>query len=376
MKYCGVCHSDLHHAANHNHKFGETKYPCVPGHELAGIVQAVGSKVSKVKIGDEVGVGCMVDSCLQCDQCMKGEEQWCTKKITGTYGSRDRHGRAATYPVGGHTLGGYSQYHVCDERFVIVVPKGYPLSHVGPVMCAGITMYDPLIRHLRANKGKRIAIAGLGGLGQMGSKLARALGCHVTVLSRNPSKENFAKGECNANAFVCTGPVYKKDMEKVHGTIDLILNTIPVTHDYAFYLPFLAPKGQQVILGLHDGIVAGFILGKLSGGKSRIKHSGIGGIRATQEVLDLCAKHDIKPEIEIRPCSDLNEIYERLDSCNSSGKRYVLDIEGTLNKEEEKKCTRRPPDLRSFISMSLCGGLCDALWLMFSCQAGVCGCCC
>ena len=135
----------------------------------------------------------------------------------------------------------------------------------------------------------------------MGSKLARALGCHVTVLSRNPSKENFAKGECNANAFVCTGPVYKKDMEKVHGTIDLILNTIPVTHDYAFYLPFLAPKGQQVILGLHDGIVAGFILGKLSGGKSRIKHSGIGGIRATQEVLDLCAKHDIKPEIEIRP---------------------------------------------------------------------------
>ena len=210
----------------------------------------------------------------------------------------------------------------------------------------------------------------------MGSKLARALGCHVTVLSRNPSKENFAKGPCKANAFVCTGPVYKKDMEKIHGRIDLILNTIPVMHDYAFYLPFLAPKGQQVILGLHDGIIAGFILGKLSGGKSRIKHSGIGGIRATQEVVDLCAKHDIKPEIEIRPCSDLNEIYERLDSCNSSGKRYVLDIEGTLNKEEEKKCTRRPPDLRSFISMSLCGGLCDALWLMFSCQAGVCGCCC
>jgi hypothetical protein len=181
MKYCGVCHSDLHHAANHNHKMNKTKYPCVPGHELAGVVAGVGSKVNKVKIGDEVGVGCIVDSCLECDQCKKGEEQWCKKKIVGTYGARDRHGRAATYPVGGHTLGGYSQYHVCHEHFVITVPKGYPLSHAGPVMCAGITMYDPLIRHLRANKGKRIGIVGLGGLGVMGSKLARALDCHVTV---------------------------------------------------------------------------------------------------------------------------------------------------------------------------------------------------
>jgi len=141
MKYCGVCHSDLHHAANHNHKFNETKYPCVPGHELAGIVIAVGKKVSKVKIGDAVGVGCMVDACLECDNCKKGEEQWCSKKNVGTYGASDRHGRAATSPVGGHTLGGYSQYHVCHERFVIVVPKGFPLQYVGPIMCAGITMY-------------------------------------------------------------------------------------------------------------------------------------------------------------------------------------------------------------------------------------------
>ena len=207
MFYCGICHTDLHTAAGHLGGLGMKKYPCVPGHELAGVCTAVGKNVTRVKVGDHVGVGCMVDSCLNCSACKRGEEQKCSKQV-GTYGANNKNGRAATGPVGGatltpaHTLGGYTTQMVVHERFAIIIPKEYGLEYAGPVMCAGVTLFDPLRRY-KATAGSRVAVVGLGGLGQMGVKIAEAMGCTVTVVSRSPSKEKFAK-QCGATAFICS----------------------------------------------------------------------------------------------------------------------------------------------------------------------------
>jgi len=207
MFYCGICHTDVHTAAGHLAGIGMKAYPCVPGHELAGICTAVGKNVTRVKVGDHVGVGCMVDSCLKCSACKRGEEQKCAKQV-GTYGAKNKNGRAATGPVGGttltpaHTLGGYTTQMVVHERFAIIIPKDYGLEYAGPVMCAGVTLFDPLRRY-KVTTGSRVAVVGLGGLGQMGVKIAVAMGCVVTVVSRSPSKEKFAR-ECGATAFICS----------------------------------------------------------------------------------------------------------------------------------------------------------------------------
>eukprot|EP00939_MAST-03C_sp_MAST-3C-sp1_P003101 g3101.t1 len=367
MKFCGVCHSDLHHAANHNHKFKETPYRCVPGHELAGVCKAVGPKVTKIQVGDHVGVGCMVDSCLDCAQCKQGEEQKCTKGNVGTYGATQKYGRAAICPDAPeqHTLGGYTSQMVCDERFVIRVPKSYPLKFAGPVMCAGITMYDPLRAH-KVGKGSRVGVIGLGGLGQMGLKLAKALGCHVTAISRKASKRDFAKS-CGADSFIVSSS--DDDLASGKGSLDLILNTVPVYHNYDIFFPLLAPGGKQVIFGLHKGIAAGLILSNLSK-HTRLTYSGIGGIRATQEVIDLCDRHKIYPEVEVRPVSDLNKIFAALED-NKTGKRFVLDIENTLSEAAEAACVDPPPALSDTESMSVVGGLCEACRLIWCCKAKI-----
>lgn len=361
MKYCGVCHSDVHHAANHN--MGQTPYPCVPGHELAGVCVAVGAACTKIRVGMRVGVGCMVDSCLDCKLCGDGEEQKCDK-LVGTYGGKDKGSGRAASPCG-WTLGGYTSRFVVHEHFAIIIPDGYPLEAAGPVMCAGITMYDPFAK-LNATVGTRVGIVGLGGLGVMGIKIAKALGCTVTAISRSQAKEGFARGE-GADSYVASSD--RGQMEGAQGSFDIILNTIPVYHDYDVFTKLLKAEGKQVILGLHKGIVAGYMLGKLTGGRCRIMHSGIGGIKNTQAVMDLCAKHNIVPQLKIMPCEKLNEIYTLLDGGNDAGVRYVLDIGGTLNEETAARCTDPPPTLAEPTgSMSIMGGICETLRLTCCCK--------
>jgi len=333
VKYVGVCHSDLHHAASHMAKIKKVSYPAVPGHEIAGVVTAVGSKVTKFKVGDHAGIGCLVDSCLSCGKCKSGEEQKCEKDSVGTYGARDKHGRAAS-PTG-YTLGGYTDKFVCTENFVVSIPKDYPLEAAGPVFCAAITMYDPL-KKAGVGAGSKVGIAGLGGLGQMGVRLAKALGAEVSVLSRTASKKESAM-EFGADNFI----VYTdKDQVKENlKTLDLILNTVPVYHDYCSFNKFLNKKGQQVILGLHEGLAATMLAAKIvPTSKPRVIHSGIGGMVNTQEVMDLCAKNNIVPKIKVFPVWELNSVYELLDSNNDEGIRYVMDIQGTLNEAAAEKC--------------------------------------
>jgi len=365
MKYCGVCHSDLHHAANHNSAFNQTKYPCVPGHELAGIVTACGKDCTKISVGMRVGVGCIVDSCLECKMCLAGEEQKCLKGMVGTYGAIDKHGRAMS-PVG-HTLGGYTSSMVVHEHFAIIIPETFDLKAAGPVMCAGITMYDPLVKLGAADAPKRVGIVGLGGLGVMGIKLAKALGCTVTAISRSSNKEKFAKSH-GADTFIATSETAQ--LKAAAGSLDIILNTIPVYHEYDIFTRLCAKGGKQVLLGLHKGLIAGFLLEKMMRGRNRVTFSGIGGIRNTQAVVDLCAAHGIVPEIHVMACEQINEIYTKLDGANDAGVRYVLDIGSSLNDTTLAKCTQPSPTLaKPTGTMSVPGGAWEALRLFVTGRA-------
>lgn len=350
MKYCGVCHSDLHFAANHmGHLGAATKYPIVPGHELAGICTAVGSEVSKIKVGDYVGVGCLVDSCLECKHCKGDEEQWCQGGLQNAVptfnGPSEKYGRSDTFPKGGHTLGGYSTKFVVTEHFAIKVPQSYPLEAAGPVMCAGITVWDPL-RKSQAGPGTKVGIVGLGGLGVMGIKLAKALGCTVTAISSSDRKKDLA---AKAGAGTYLNSSMPEELTAHEQSLDLILNTVPSEHDYVAYAALLNPHGTQVLLGGHSGTV-GAMLNSFCGccclaGKPVHTFSGIGGIKAHQELIDFCDEHKILPELEIRPVWELPKIYEALDASNQSGTRYVLDI-STLNDGTAQKCVLPPPSLR------------------------------
>ena len=323
MRYCGVCHSDLHTAAGHMEGVtGPVQYPMVPGHELAGVVAAIGSKVTRFAVGDRVGVGCMVDACLECARCLEGEEQKCKRGNVGTYGGKDKHGRAAQVPAGGQTLGGYTKTFVVHERFGVRIPPEFPLEAAGPVMCAGVTMYDPM-RVAKVGPGSKVGIVGLGGLGQMGVKIAKALGCEVTVVSSVATKRGFAE-TCGADYFVHSEDA--ESMRAAGGRLDLLLNTVPVYHDYVRYRPLLRRRGgKQVILGLHTGLGGAMLVGNVFGSRSSLAASGIGGVTATQEVMDLCAKHDIMPDLEIVAATDMHRVYQALDDGNDSGRRYVLD---------------------------------------------------
>ena len=332
MKFCGVCHTDLHVAAGHL-GITPTRYPCVPGHELAGVCVQVGSNVTKFKTGDQVGVGCMVDSCLNCSACRSGEEQLCSKQ-TATYNGANRNGRAGVFPPGSQTLGGYTKTMIVHERFGILIPETYPLTMAGPVMCAGITMYDPMIK-AKLPSGASVGIIGLGGLGVMGLKIANAMGFKVTAISRSLAKKELAL-RSGASKYLVSESA--EDMRGTAGTFDLILNTIPSYHNYNIYTPLLNRNGRQVLLGLHSGLAAAMIVNQVTFDHSRIIHSGIGGIRATQEVINLCNERKIYPEVQVVPCSQINAVFDKLDSSNETGVRYVLDIGNSLNEHTTEEC--------------------------------------
>lgn len=307
--YCGVCHSDLHQARN---DWGSTQYPVVPGHEIVGIVRAVGPGVTKFAAGDRVAVGCLVDSCLTCEQCADHQEQYCEKRATGTYNSRDRVDGSPTY-------GGYSASIVVREEFVLRVPEALDLARAAPLLCAGITTYSPL-KHWKVGPGTKVGVVGLGGLGHMGVKLAAGLGAEVTMITTSPGKANDAHALGADHVLVSTD---KDAMKASARSFDFILNTVPVKHDIQPYLMLLKPGGTQVIVGAIDTLT--LHSGQLLAGRKQLSGSAIGGIKETQELLDFCAAKGIEPETETIAMADINHAYERMERSDVKY-RFVIDM--------------------------------------------------
>ena len=345
MKYCGLCHTDVHAAAGHVDALMGGRRPCVPGHELAGVCVAVGSAVTRVRVGDAVGVGCMVDSCQSCAACRRGEQQFCSS-MTPTYGGTPRSARSAVGAgAPGWTLGGYTTAFVVDERFAVIIPAGYPLAAAGPVMCAGVTVFDPLRRH-GAGAGTRVGVVGVGGLGCLAIKIAKALGCAVTAVTRSAAKAAAAR-RCGADAVLVSADA--ADMAQARGSLDLVLDTVPASHDLAPYRALLArgrtAAGRQrrlVILGLSPELVAGIVLDLVACGTSRVVGGNIGSVECTQAVVDLCAEHKIVPDIELIPVEKLHPAYTALAAGNDSSVRYVLDL-ATLDDGAAERCRAVPP---------------------------------
>lgn len=312
IKYCGICHSDIHMVRD-EWGFG-APFPMVPGHEIAGVVKAVGPKVKKYKVGDHVGVGCMVDSCRECAHCKQDLEQYCLQGNTGTYGSTERDGSAVTQ-------GGYSDIIVVNEDFVLSIPANLPLDKAAPLLCAGITLYSPLV-HWKAGPGKKVAIMGLGGLGHMGVKLAAALGAEVTVLSHSESKRADAE-KLGAHNFLLTknAEVFTENAN----TFDLIINTISSADlDIGNYFSLLKMDGTMVSVGAPEKPIALHVFSLIMGRKS-YAGSMIGSIKETQEMLDFCSKHNITPEIEVINPDQVNVAYERVLKSDVRY-RFVMDM--------------------------------------------------
>lgn len=315
--YSGVCHSDLHTV---NGDWGEQPYPLVPGHEIVGRVMDVGPDVKNYKVGQHVAVGCMVDSCQECDQCHNHEEQFCRNGMTPTYGAPDR--------ISGETTqGGYSKHIIVREEFVLNVPEKLDLPRVAPILCAGITTFSPL-RHWNVKQGSRVGVIGLGGLGHMGVKLAVAMGAEVTVLSRSDKKSQEAKNLGAKGVLVSTD---EEAMKEAAGSFDVILDTVPVKHDINIYTPLLDVNGSLVIVGqigpLEEPVTAPLVLGRRS-----VAGSLIGGIKETQEVLDFCAEHDIHPECKMIRPDEVNDAFAHLAE-GDVAHRFVMDM-STLSVDE------------------------------------------
>ncbi|MDZ4807751.1 MAG: NAD(P)-dependent alcohol dehydrogenase [Bacteroidota bacterium] len=310
IKYCGVCHSDLHTARN---EWGMTVFPIVPGHEIVGVVTAVGSHVKKFKAGDIAGIGCLVDSCRDCDNCKDGLEQYCSNGMVGTYGGMEKDGSGATH-------GGYSKSILAHEDFVLRISDKLELAATAPLLCAGITTYSPL-RHWKVGKGTRVGVLGLGGLGHMGVKIAVAMGAEVTMLSHSPSKEADAK-RLGAQKFILTSDAAQ--IKEVMGYFDFILDTVSADHDYNFYLGLLRTSGVMVCVGAPaaPATVPAF---NLIFGRKSIAGSLIGGIPETQEMLDFCAEHNIVSDIELIRMDQINEAYDRLLKSDVKY-RFVIDM--------------------------------------------------
>ncbi len=315
IKYSGICHSDIHAARG---EWGPTQYPFVPGHEIAGIVARIGPEVTKYAVGDRVGVGCMVDSCRECDSCRKGEEQYCHNGHTGTYGSVDKYGQ--------FTQGGYSTHIVVTEDFVVRIPDEIGLDVAAPLLCAGITTYSPL-RHWGAAPGKKVAIVGLGGLGHMAVKLAHAMGAKVTVLSQTLKKKEDGL-QLGADEYYATGD--PETFRKLANSFDLIINTVSAAIDLNAYLSLLAVDGTLVNVGAPAEPLPIQVFSLIPQRKS-FAGSAIGGIRETQEMLDFCAEHHITPEIEIISASRIDEAWARV-LASDVRYRFVIDI-STMNNE-------------------------------------------
>lgn len=313
--YCGVCHTDLHIARNHG---GYTSYPVVPGHEIVGRVSAVGSGVSRFKIGQNVGVGCMVDSCRHCSACMAGEEESCIEGAIFTYNSADRHDHTRTF-------GGYSNKVAVSQDFVLSIPEGLDLAGAAPLLCAGITTWAPLNRW-KVGKDSKVAVIGLGGLGHMALKLAKALGADVTLFTRFPSKEEDAARLGADRVVISNQP---DQMAGVANRFDLIIDTVPYAHDLNPYLPTLAGHGTLVLVGFMGPLDPPVQAGSLVFGQKAIAGSFIGGVAETQEMLEFCSKNGIVSDIEIIAMSEINAAWERMLQSNVKY-RFVIDL-ATLN---------------------------------------------
>jgi uncharacterized zinc-type alcohol dehydrogenase-like protein len=309
--YCGVCHSDLHTARN---DWGGTLYPTVPGHEIVGRITKVGSDVTKFKVGDLAGVGCLVGSCETCDNCKKDLEQYCSEGFVGTYNGSDKHS-------GGYTYGGYSERVVVEEHFGLKIPANLDLAAVAPLLCAGITTWSPL-RHWNVGKGSKVAVVGLGGLGHMAIKLAKGLGAEVTLFSRTPDKEKDAL-ELGADAVVISTD--DTHMQSVNGKFDLIIDTVPYVHDVNPYVATLNTDGTLVLVGYLGGLEPILNTVPMILGRKSVAGSLIGGIAETQEMLDFCGEHNIVSEIEIIKMQDINEAYERMLKSDVRY-RFVIDM--------------------------------------------------
>lgn len=309
--YCGVCHSDLHCARNDWHN---SLYPLVPGHEIIGRVTSVGSGVTRFKPGDRVGVGCMVDSCQHCAACKKGLEQYCAAFPTLTYNAVDPHDKMPTF-------GGYSEKIVVSDKFVLKIPDGLPLAGAAPLLCAGITTWSPL-RHWNVGKGSKVAIVGLGGLGHMGLKLAKALGADVTLFTRSPGKEADAR-RLGADSIVLSTDAAQ--MTAVKGQFDLIVDTVPYVHDLNPYIPTLALNGTLVLVGYLGDLEPPLDSSPMIMGRKSVAGSLIGGIAETQEMLDFCGAHNITSDIEVIKIQDINAAYERMLKSDVKY-RFVIDM--------------------------------------------------
>jgi len=309
--YCGVCHSDLHFAKN---DWGMTTYPVVPGHEIVGRITAVGSEISRYKVGDIAAVGCLVDSCRTCSSCEQDLEQYCLNGWTGTYGGHDKHLNQPTH-------GGYSQKIVVDEHFVLKVPAHLDLAAVSPLLCAGITTWSPL-RHWNVTKGSKVAVVGLGGLGHMAIKFAKALGAEVTLFSRSTNKEKDAL-DLGADAVILSTD--ETQMASVLGKFDVIIDTVPYIHDINPYVTTLAISGTLVLVGYLGPIDPFLNTVPMIMGRRSVAASLIGGIAETQEMLDFCGEHNIVSEIEIIKMQDINIAYERMLKSDVRY-RFVIDM--------------------------------------------------
>ncbi len=314
--YCGVCHSDLHTARN---DWGGSVYPAVPGHEIIGRVTQVGSGVTKFKVGDLAAVGCMVDSCRECASCNADMEQYCVPGFTGTYNGKDKH-------LGNRTFGGYSEKVVVTEHFVLKVPENLDPAATAPLLCAGITTWSPL-RHWNVGKDSNVAVVGLGGLGHMAIKLAKALGANVTLFSRSPDKEKDAI-ELGADRVVISTD--EAQMLSVKGKFDVIIDTVPYVHDVNHYIPTLAISGTLVLVGYLGPLDPMLNSVPMIMGRKSVAGSLIGGIAETQEMLDFCGKHNIVSEIEIIKIQDINKAYERMLKSDVRY-RFVIDMASLKN---------------------------------------------
>lgn len=314
--YCGVCHSDLHTARN---DWGGTKYPAVPGHEIVGVASRVGNEVTKVKVGDHVAVGCIVDSCRTCSSCEQDLEQYCLNGMIGTYNGRDEH-------LGGHTFGGYSEKVVVDQNYVLKVPKNLDLAAVAPVLCAGVTTWSPLI-HWNVGPGSKVAVIGLGGLGHMAVKLAKGLGAHVSLFSRSPQKTQDAYDLGCDEVIISTD---EHQMADVKGKFDLIIDTVPYDHDLNPYVLTLAVGGTLVLVGYIGKLEDMLATPPMISGRRSVAGSVIGGIKETQELLDFCGEKNIVADIEMIDMQNINEAYERM--LRSDVKyRFVIDMASLKN---------------------------------------------
>jgi uncharacterized zinc-type alcohol dehydrogenase-like protein len=315
--YCGVCHSDLHQARNEWHN---TIYPCVPGHEIVGRVLKVGSSVKKFKAGDLAAVGCMVDSCGECENCKIGLEQYCLTFPTFTYNGEDKHKTAAM------TYGGYSESIIVDESFALRVPANLDLAATAPLLCAGITTYSPL-KHWKAGPGKKVGIVGLGGLGHMGVKFARAMGAHVTLFTTSPGKAEDAK-RLGAHEVVVSKDA--EQMKKQTSSFDFILDAVSAEHDINAYLSLLKLDGTLTIVGAPEKPLPVGVFNLLLP-RRNFAGSAIGGIAETQEMLDFCSKHNITSDVEVIPIQQINQAYEKLLK-GQVKYRFVIDM-ATLKAE-------------------------------------------